>query len=63
TNILSCKFFSISIFILYLQFSSECFCGNELNTTKRPEKECNMPCSGNKIQICGGNQKMSVYLV
>ncbi|KAK3103053.1 hypothetical protein FSP39_016093 [Pinctada imbricata] len=46
-----------------VQFSQECFCGNSLGTTLQPEKECNMACSGDNNQMCGGSMRLSVYHV
>ena len=45
-----------------VQFSKECFCGN--NAPKKfasKASECNMDCSGDKSQKCGGGNRMNVY--
>ncbi|XP_061186929.1 uncharacterized protein LOC133195065 [Saccostrea echinata] len=45
-----------------VQYSHQCFCGDSLTTTiPRSEKECNMKCSGNKQQMCGGIYRMNIY--
>ena len=45
-----------------VQYTSECFCGNSYGKYgSLPESSCNMPCSGNKTQICGGTWSNSVY--
>ncbi|MBI3484048.1 MAG: DUF2207 domain-containing protein, partial [Acidobacteria bacterium] len=44
------------------QFSSYCFCGNSFNRYgKRAESECNMPCSGNSRERCGGPWANSIF--
>ena len=42
-----------------VQFSKQCFCGNIAPTITA--QNCNMPCRGNKEQICGGVWAMNVY--
>lgn len=49
-----------------VQFGSECRCGNAFARIKSmhrklAEKDCNMPCSGNKNQKCGGKLRNGVY--
>ncbi|KAI0128625.1 WSC domain-containing protein [Xylariales sp. AK1849] len=43
-----------------LEYSSECFCGNA-PPAKLDQTQCSMACSGNKAQICGGPNRLSVY--
>ncbi|OPL32712.1 hypothetical protein AM593_09035, partial [Mytilus galloprovincialis] len=48
---------------LGLQYSNECFCGNNLNTDRYksvPESDCNMKCSGEN-RMCGSGHRNSVY--
>ena len=44
---------------------NECFCANHApvdNSTKLPdESTCNIPCSGNKYEICGGKHSIGVW--
>ena len=42
-----------------------CFCGNKLEPgyEKADDKDCNLPCPGNKAQTCGGHWRMAVYIV
>ncbi|KAL3426463.1 WSC domain-containing protein-like protein 5 [Phlyctema vagabunda] len=40
------------------EYSSECYCGNELPTTT--SSSCNMACAGNSNQICGGSGALTV---
>ncbi|KAM7223159.1 WSC domain containing protein, partial [Rhypophila decipiens] len=46
-----------------LEYSRECFCGNELahRSTSAPEKECAMLCVGNPSQLCGGGSRLNLY--
>lgn len=43
-----------------VQFSSWCFCGNRYGTFGKANN-CNMKCSGNSSEICGGSWANSVY--
>lgn len=41
---------------------SRCFCGNELqNSASLNNTGCNMPCSGDASQYCGGLDRLSVF--
>ena len=47
-----------------LQFSKECFCGKNLPKKIAPrQSDCNMKCSGNRSQKCGGGNRMNVHHV
>jgi hypothetical protein len=40
----------------------QCFCGHALPKTAKPEGGgCNMPCSANHSEVCGGSGRISVY--
>jgi hypothetical protein len=44
------------------EYSTECFCGRSV--TSQPADDpttCNMACSGNATQACGGSDRLSVY--
>jgi hypothetical protein len=45
------------------EYGGECYCGAMLQngSTKAPETDCNMPCSGNSSEICGGSQRLNLY--
>ncbi|KAL4233178.1 hypothetical protein ACF0H5_007862 [Mactra antiquata] len=46
------------------QYSFQCFCGNSLaREIQKPENECNMPCSGDNHQICGGSWRINIYFI
>jgi len=42
------------------QYSRECFCGNDYDDYG-PANNCNMPCTGNRKEMCGGTWALSVY--
>lgn len=44
-----------------LEWSQECFCGNELPSQQATDGRCNMVCNGNPLQLCGGSLGLSVY--
>lgn len=45
------------------EFSTQCFCGNELidGATAAAPSDCNMACGGNSTQACGAGNRLSVY--
>ena len=43
------------------QWSRECYCGNSEPTEAAPASDCNMPCSGDAIELCGAGMRLSVY--
>merc|ERR1711874_927798 len=48
-----------------VQYRYECFCGNTAPPQEvlTGEEECDMVCSGDNNQICGGGWRMNVYSV
>lgn len=46
-----------------LEYAQECYCGSALsvNSTSVLPAECNMACSGNVAETCGGSNRLSVY--
>lgn len=44
-----------------LQYGGYCFAGNTLGYTQVADSECNMSCTANSGQICGGAWRNSVY--
>ncbi|KAH8650653.1 glycoside hydrolase family 55 protein [Tricladium varicosporioides] len=48
-----------------VEYASECYCDNTLRNGGGPapdgEKQCDMPCSGNKGETCGGGNRLSLY--
>lgn len=43
-----------------VEFGNECWCGNELSSSPAADG-CNMLCSGNSQEICGGPDRLNVY--
>lgn len=48
-----------------LEWGSQCWCGNVLATKPRvkPMSDCNMPCTANKSEQCGSDDRMGVFKV
>lgn len=47
-----------------VQYSKQCFCGNDSHNFQIvPDNQCNMKCTGNKDETCGGTWRMNVYSV
>lgn len=46
-----------------VQYGSECFCGADAppEAAKLPDSSCNMKCSGDQHEICGGYYAMNIY--
>ncbi|KAL0937964.1 LysM domain-containing protein [Colletotrichum truncatum] len=46
-----------------VQFGGECWCGDALTvgSLRTESTECNVPCTGNSTQRCGGNSRLNVY--
>lgn len=45
------------------EYASQCFCDDVVSSTmaKAAESDCNMPCSGDAQEICGGSDRLSIY--
>ena len=48
-----------------VEYSQECWCDNMFNNGGGPAPDgsvgCNMPCTGNALEICGGSNRLDVY--
>ncbi|EJT99506.1 WSC-domain-containing protein [Dacryopinax primogenitus] len=47
-----------------VEYGDECYCGNELDNGaggQTAESDCNMPCSGNNGETCGGSYRLNLY--
>ena len=45
-----------------VQYGKQCFCGTEYGRYGEAEEaDCDMPCSGNQDQMCGGRWRASIY--
>jgi hypothetical protein len=61
-----CGFYCLNQgFVMFgLEYTAECFCGNSLapGSNVALESDCNMPCSGEPEEDCGGPDRLSVWL-
>ena len=58
------KHFTTGFTVLGLQAHDQCYCGNSYGKLGVSEdKDCDLPCSGNPKQICGGYFLNSVYAI
>ena len=64
-TILRCKKNCITRSYKYagVEFSKECFCGNDRPKIPAPETDCSMACAGDKSEKCGGGNRINVYEV
>ncbi|NXL67924.1 WSCD2 protein, partial [Chordeiles acutipennis] len=44
-----------------LEFGAECYCGHKVQAANASESECNMECKGERSNICGGANRLSIY--
>lgn len=44
-----------------LEFGAECYCGHKIQALNASKSECNMDCQGEKSQVCGGANRISIY--
>ncbi|KJA23963.1 hypothetical protein HYPSUDRAFT_201077 [Hypholoma sublateritium FD-334 SS-4] len=46
-----------------VEFSRECYCDNVIESPGAIETDggCNMPCTGNSAEICGGSSRINIY--
>lgn len=46
-----------------VEYSAECWCGNLIGAggVPAPASDCNMLCSGNNLESCGGPNRLNVY--
>lgn len=48
-----------------VEYASQCYCGNAFANNGAPapdgSAQCNMPCSGNAAQTCGGPDRLNVF--
>lgn len=47
------------------EYSAECWCGNSIEAGGAPASasDCNMLCSGNQSQYCGGPNRLNLYKI
>lgn len=46
------------------EYATQCFCGGSIgsSTTKTADSDCNMSCTGDSTEACGGPNRLSVYM-
>ncbi|KAF2640151.1 WSC-domain-containing protein [Massarina eburnea CBS 473.64] len=44
-----------------LEYHGQCFCGTSVSAAVASEGECNLPCNGDPTQVCGGQDRISIY--
>ncbi|OCK74591.1 WSC-domain-containing protein, partial [Lepidopterella palustris CBS 459.81] len=44
-----------------LIYYGNCLCGTMLPAVQAPDSECDTPCNGNPLEMCGGNNRYSIY--
>lgn len=44
-----------------LEFGAECYCGHKIQASNVSESDCNMECKGEKTNLCGGPNRLSIY--
>lgn len=44
-----------------LEFGAECFCGHKIQAPNASDSECNMECKGERSNMCGGANRLSIY--
>ncbi|KAF1987032.1 WSC-domain-containing protein [Aulographum hederae CBS 113979] len=44
-----------------LEYYGQCYCGASISSAAAPEAECNFACNGNANEICGGQERLSIY--
>ncbi|XP_029018116.1 WSC domain-containing protein 2 isoform X1 [Betta splendens] len=44
-----------------LEFGAECYCGHKVQAPNASESECNMECKGERSNLCGGANRLSIY--
>nr|BDD89481.1 WSC domain-containing protein 2 [Oryzias latipes] len=44
-----------------LEFGAECYCGHKIQASNVSDSECSMQCKGEKSNVCGGANRLSIY--
>ncbi|RVE68260.1 hypothetical protein OJAV_G00089480 [Oryzias javanicus] len=44
-----------------LEFGAECYCGHKIQASNVSDSECNMECKGEKSNVCGGANRLSIF--
>ncbi|QIW96711.1 hypothetical protein AMS68_002229 [Peltaster fructicola] len=45
------------------EYSGQCYCDNKINSlaSKKPDSDCNMACTGDSTQPCGGPDRLNLF--
>lgn len=49
-----------------VEYGSQCFCDNRIRNggvQLATDDQCNMPCSGNFAELCGGGDRINIYAI
>ncbi|CAK7235232.1 Mitochondrial intermediate peptidase [Sporothrix bragantina] len=48
-----------------LEYARECWCGQDLSAlaAQEPEAQCNLPCDGDTGTLCGGDLRLTLYML
>ena len=59
----SCAAFCEGYDLIGLEYGAECYCGDSFasTTSKKPDADCGMPCSGAPDEVCGGPNRLTVF--
>jgi len=57
----SCAHYCSNFTYFGVEGSVECYCGQTLSSSAVETPDCNLPCSGDNAQLCGGASAISVY--
>lgn len=44
-----------------LEFGAECYCGHRIQAPNASESDCNMECKGEKNNMCGGANRLTIF--
>lgn len=57
-----CSTFCTGYSMMGVEYGSECYCGNSLNTgSVSTTSGCSMTCSGDASEYCGGSNRLNLY--
>lgn len=59
----TCHAFCVDYTYYGVEYSSQCYCGNDIASSAQVSSACNDPCAGNAAEICGGSYAMNIYTV
>jgi hypothetical protein len=63
TTVEMCAAFCDGYAYFGVEYSSECYCSNELADEPAAEADCSMLCAGSTSQWCGGPHRLNLYAI